>query len=252
MTRFIALPDMQIPYHDKAFIDALMVMVDETQPDALLIVGDELDAPEPSRWNKGFAGEYAPTLQRSINECYEILRDFRGIMGAKPIHLMRSNHGERIQKYISKYAPALASLDSLKYEELLSLSSINITYHAQPYEFAPGFVLAHGDEGGSSQVAGGTALGLARKWNRSVVAGHTHKAGLVHQHAYLNGKPSSLLYGVEVGHAMDMKKAGYLASGSANWQQAFAVIDVDGKHAIPDLRIVRNKSFILDGKQYKW
>jgi hypothetical protein len=40
---------------------------------------------------------------------------------------------------------------------------------------------------------------------------------------------------MEVGHMMDMKKAGYLRAGSANWQQAFGVIEVDGRNVRPSL-----------------
>jgi hypothetical protein len=65
--RVVVLSDLQIPYqHDKT-VDATLEFIQDYKPDELWCVGDELDAPEPSRWNKGMAGEYAETLQDSID-----------------------------------------------------------------------------------------------------------------------------------------------------------------------------------------
>lgn len=234
--RWLVISDIQSPDEDLKAIDSVLSFIDTIQPDGLLCVGDELDSPEPSRWNKGYAGEYAGTLQKSIDRCNALLGEFRDALGDdKPFHLMRSNHGDRIRTYLKRYAPALDSLRALDYKELLGLDDLGITFHDKPYEFAPGWVLAHGDEGSLIQTAGGTALGLAKRWGKSVVCGHTHRAGLQHHHLYLNGKPNTLLFGMEVGHLMDIRKANYLKAGSSNWQTAIGLIDVDGKHVTPTL-----------------
>lgn len=248
--RWVVIPDMQIPDHDMKAIRSLYKFIEGYNPDGLLIVGDELDAPEPSRWNKGYAGEYAGTLQKSIDTCNGILAGFRYSLGDGPIHLMRSNHGERIRSYLSRYAPALSSLRSLDYGSLLGLDDIGITYHERPYEFAPGWLLAHGDEGSLIQTSGGTALGLAKKWGKSVVCGHTHKAGLLHQHLAVNAKVTSHLFGLEVGHLMAMSKADYLKAGSANWQQAFGIIEVRGKHVHPNLVPIFDSGVYYNGVRY--
>jgi hypothetical protein len=65
--RIVVLSDLQIPYHDSKAVEASIQFVKDYKPDELWCVGDELDAPEPSRWNKGMAGEYAETLQDSID-----------------------------------------------------------------------------------------------------------------------------------------------------------------------------------------
>lgn len=249
--KWLVIPDLQVPDHDLKAVASVTRFIEWLQPDGLLCVGDELDSPEPSRWNKGYAGEYAGTLQKGIDTCHDILDGFATALGPnKPFHLMRSNHGERIRTYIARYAPALASLEVLDYQRLLGFDALGITYHEQPYEFAPGWVLAHGDEGSLTQTAGGTALGLAKKWGKSVVCGHTHRAGLQHSHLYLNGRPSSLLFGLEAGHLMDIRKADYLKAGSANWQQALAVIDVDGKRVHPQLIPMFDSSVTYQGKRF--
>lgn len=203
------------------------------KPHELWCVGDELDAPEPSRWNKGMAGEYAPTLQDSIDLTYNIMADFRAALGRnKPFVIQRSNHTDRIQTYIRKYAPAFGSLDTLKIEELLGYHSLNIQYLHKFKELLPGWVMAHGDEGRAIQTPGSTAMSLANKLGKSVVCGHTHKLGLQHQTTGLYGK-NKTLYGMEVGHLMDMKQASYLTSGVANWQQGIGILIEKNRKVIP-------------------
>jgi hypothetical protein len=196
-------------------------------------VGDELDAPEPSRWNKGMAGEYAPTLQDSIDLTYEIMADFRTALGRnKPFIIQRSNHTDRIQTYIRKYAPAFSTLETLKIEELLGYHSLNIQYLHKFKELLPGWIMAHGDEGRSIQTPGSTAMNLARKVGKSVVCGHTHKLGVQHETTGLYGK-NKTIYGLEVGHLMDIKQASYLTSGVANWQQGIGILIQKGRQVIP-------------------
>ena len=224
MRRIVVLSDLQIPYHDPVALKKVISFIKWYRPNELWCVGDELDAPEPSRWNKGMAGEYAPTLQDSIDQTYNIMADFRDALGRnKPFIIQRSNHTDRIQTYIRKYAPAFGSLESLKIEELLGYSSLGIQYLHRFKELLPGWVMAHGDEGRSVQVPGSTAMSLAKKLGKSVVCGHTHKLGLQHETTGLYGK-NRTVYGLEVGHLMDMRQASYLPSGIANWQQGIGIL----------------------------
>lgn len=225
--RWVVLSDLQVPDHDKRAVDLVTRFIKATKPDGLLCVGDECDQPEPSRWNKGMAGEYAGTLQKNLDLTHAILADFRRALGAdKPFHLMRSNHTDRIDTYIRRYAPALHGLRDIEYTKLVRLEELGITWHRKPFSFEPGFLLAHGDEGSLSRIAASTAMGLVRKWNYSVVCGHTHKLGLQHDHRALNGRITRHLWGMEVGCLMDMRKADYLGPGmSANWSLGIGVID---------------------------
>ena len=231
--RIVVLSDLQIPFQDNQAVKATLSFIKDYKPDELWCVGDELDAPEPSRWNKGMAGEYAPTLQDSIDQTYNIMADFRDALGRnKPFIIQRSNHTDRIQTYIRKYAPAFGSLESLKIEELLGYSSLGIQYLHRFKELLPGWVMAHGDEGRSVQVPGSTAMSLAKKLGKSVVCGHTHKLGLQHETTGLYGK-NRTVYGLEVGHLMDMRQASYLTSGIANWQQGIGILVEKNRKVTP-------------------
>ncbi len=230
--RIVVLSDLQIPYQDNRIVDATLTFIREYKPDELWCVGDELDAPEPSRWNKGMAGEYAETLQDSIDLTHETMASYRKALGNKPFVIQRSNHTDRIDTYIRKYAPAFQSLDSLKIETLLGYDKLGIRYLHKMTELLPGWVMAHGDEGALNRAPGATALNLAKRLGKSVVCGHTHRVGLQHETSGMYGKTSTL-YGLEVGHMMDMSKAHYLTSGSANWQHGIGILVENNRKVTP-------------------
>jgi len=231
--RVVVLSDLQIPYQDNTAVDATLDFIRDYKPDELWCVGDELDAPEPSRWNKGMLGEYADTLQDSIDLTNEIMSDYKTALGKnKPFYVQRSNHTDRIDTYMRKFAPAFSSLTSLKIEELLGYKKLGINYLHKMHELLPGWVMAHGDEGALNRAPGATALNLAKRLGKSVVCGHTHRVGLQHETTGFYGKTNTL-YGLEVGHMMDMAQASYLTSGSANWQQGIGILVQTGNKVTP-------------------
>jgi predicted phosphodiesterase len=233
MRKILVLSDIQYPYQDPVAIKAVLSLIKHEKPHELWCVGDELDAPQPSRWNKGMAGEYENTLQDDIDGLHNLMLDFRNALGwRKPFIVQRSNHTDRIETYISKYAPALRNLRSTKVEELIGYDELNIQYLHRFKELLPGWVMAHGDEGRAVQVPGSTALSLAKKLGKSVVCGHTHKLGLQHETTGLYGK-NKTLFGLEVGHLMDMKQASYLTSGIANWQQGVGILVEHNRKVTP-------------------
>ena len=183
------------------------------------------------------AGEYAETLQDSIDLTHDIMSDFRNALGkGKKFIIQRSNHTDRIDTYMRKYAPAFMSLKSLEIETLLGYDKLGITYLHKMHELLPGWVMAHGDEGALNRAPGATALNLAKSIGKSVVCGHTHRVGLQHETRGFYGKTHTL-FGLEVGHMMDIKQASYLTSGNANWHHGVGLlVESKGKvtpYAVP-------------------
>ena len=247
--RYAILPDLQVPFHDKKALDHVCSWLASGNFDGLLNVGDESDSPNVSRWNKASAMEYAPVLDKHLTETHKVMRRLSEAVGwAKPHHVMRSNHADRLEKYIARYAPALHVLKPLKWEAMMGYGqpstltgdTLPITFHRQVWEFAPGWVLAHGDEGRLSQVPSSTALGLAKKFGRSCVCGHSHRAGVQHLTMGFNGRATVTLTGVEVGNLMDMRSASYLGGGSGNWRQAVAVATIKGRVCDVTLKLLHN------------
>ena len=232
MSNYIVVSDIQHPYEDRAALEVVLTAIAGGTWDGVLIVGDELDAPQAAKFSKGYAAEFAGTLQRDIDGCHAVLAEIVEAANGSDVVLMRSNHTQRIETYLNRYAPALASLRSLDYPTLLGLEELGIAWKNAPYKFTSdggGWILAHGDEGSLISSAGGTALNIAKRFNTSVVCGHSHRLGLQHHHAAYGGRVTKRIWGFETGHVMSMKKAGYLrrSGGGANWQQGYGLI-LDG------------------------
>ncbi len=250
MKRIVVLSDMQIPYHDKRAVRNVLGFLAEYKPDEIASVGDEVDFPQISRWTRGMAGEYKGDLQAHCDAGKRVLAGLRAAHDG-PIHVSRSNHMDRPLTYVRTRAPGLMGLKALEVPSLLDFDKYGITYHEEPYEIAPGWLLAHGDEGGSSRAPGGTALALARKWGYSVVCGHTHKLGIQHEHMSVNHRMVRERFGFEVGNLMDLKSAHYLRAGHANWNQGFGILYVDKHRVTPVPVFIRpNGTFVVEGKTY--
>lgn len=250
--RIVIISDWQIPFHHVAATQSLLNFVRRIKPDALACVGDEADLPSVSRWTEGSRGEYSAAIQSDLDTTRGILAAFRNALGYdKPFFLVRSNHTDRLERYIEKKAPAIAGLRGLTYPELVGLKDLKITWCPKMTEIAPNVLLAHGDEGNLSKVSGMTGLKLMEMTGKSIVCGHTHRQGLVWQSQGFNGRIETR-FAMEVGHLMEMSQASYLnPRGSANWQLGFGILEVTGKHVTPYLVPMKpDGSFTWAGKVY--
>lgn len=250
MQKIVVISDMQIPFHSKKHVESLLRYIEATKPD-IACVGDEIDVPTASRWSKGTAKEFEGTLQKDLNTTKEILLSFRQAQGMdKQFWLQRSNHTQRLEDYIRKFAPAFSVIDVLKIEALLGLNELGIIYNRQLAEIAPNVLLAHGDEGRMFKDSGRTALDLAKRTGKNIVCGHTHRAGIATESSGFGGN-QHVLWGMEVGNLMNLKStgAGYLKEKIANWQHAFGILHVEANMVKPEIVMMDSKGrFIADGE----
>ena len=250
MQKIVVISDMQIPFHSKKHVESLLRYIEATKPD-IACVGDEIDVPTASRWSKGTAKEFEGTLQKDLNTTKDILLSFRQAQGMdKQFWLQRSNHTQRLEDYIRKFAPAFSVIDVLKIEALLGLNELGITYNRQLAEIAPNVLLAHGDEGRMFKDSGRTALDLAKRTGKNIVCGHTHRAGIATESSGFGGN-QHVLWGMEVGNLMNLKStgAGYLKEKIANWQHAFGILHIEGNMVKPEIVMMDSKGrFIADGE----
>lgn len=241
--RYVIVPDLQCPQHSPQHVASLANFIKQTKPAEVISVGDEADFTGISKWAHGTPLQFETNLHKEREATVEVLRQL------KITQMVRSNHTDRLYNTLKMRVPEFRHLPELTLEKFLRLDELGITYHKQPTEIAPGWVLAHGDEGNLSQQGGMTALNLARRFGKNVVCGHTHRAGLTHHTTAVNGKTTGTLWGLEVGHMMDMRKATYLKGGYGNWQQAFGILYVDNKTVTPSLIPMRaDGSFTVEGK----
>jgi predicted phosphodiesterase len=244
MERIVVVSDLQIPYHDPRAVYNLIDFIKRYKPDRVVSIGDEIDLPQVSKWEKGRMGEYAGTIGKDRDATVKILEKLR------VTDVIRSNHTDRLFNYIASYAPGLYGIPELQLENFLRLPELGITYWRKPMPIAPNWVAVHGDHGRISQVAGQTALKQALQHGKSLVCGHTHRLGLSSVTEASGGIVGRIVTGLEVGNLMDFKKAHY-THGSANWQQGFGLLYVDGKNVTPvAVPVAKDGSFIIEGKRY--
>lgn len=250
--RIAIIPDLQVPLHDQKTVDVVCEWLRDFKPDRLVNVGDDADMTQISRWVRGRKEEYAGGLQADLDATARVHKQFRWAIGPSAEYwVQRSNHVDRFEHYLNRGAPAFADLRVLDLPSLLGYLDNDITYNRRPTEFAPGWLVAHGDEGSLIQAAGGTAMNLAARWGRSVVCGHTHRFGIQHRHNVVNGRVLQHLWGLEVGHLMDLQKASYLKAGHGNWQQGVAAFHVDGRHVDVHPIPIHNRRLHYDGRSYR-
>ncbi|MFF8629657.1 metallophosphoesterase family protein [Streptomyces werraensis] len=252
MRRIVVISDTQMPFEDKRALKNVIAFVGEYQPDAVVQIGDLVDYPTPSRWNAGTKSEFEAGVLRDSEYAKEnFLAPLRAVYDG-PLGVLEGNHDERPRKYLEQRAPALAAEDTFyRFENLLDFKGFGVDLLPPYYDIAPGWVAIHGHESaGLNQVAGRTAAAKARKAGTSLVMGHTHRLAISPESTGYAGKLRTI-YGFEVGHLMDVKKAGYLKNGPANWQKGFGLFYA-GKysatpHAIP---VEDDGSFVVEGQRY--
>ncbi len=251
MKLIIVLADLQVPYHDPDYIKVMLKFVKAQRQSGKYRkvevgqIGDLQDQPEVGRWNKGAAGEYSGTFWSGVRETRRIIQQFDFDW------IKVGNHDRRVEDYITKYAPALGGEDSeWNLNSLFGLS--DKVLRRKPFEMAPGWVAAHGDEGSLSPIAGRTAFNLTSRWDASVVCGHTHRAGTVSTTIGLGEGNRRRLTGMEIGHGMLESSATYIRHGAPNWQRAFGLFVVERGQTYDHLIMMTpDCRFVWDGRLYK-
>ena len=251
--RIVIISDTQIPYDDRKALKAVVRFIGEYQPDEVIHIGDLMDFPQPSRWNKGTAGEFEGSVFADVEQAKRrFLGPLREVYEG-PIGVHEGNHDERARTYLAKYAPALAESGAFNIETLLDFDGFGMDLLPEFNEVAPGWISTHGHRGGIrlTQKGGQTALNAAVKFRKSVVMGHTHRLGVISDTAGYGGNVHQIVTGLEVGNLMNMRLATYLKGGTANWQQGFGLLTVDGRHVKPEAVNIDSGKFSVDGHTWE-
>ena len=245
----VIVPDLQVPLHDKQYVERMIQFVKDIQPDTVGLIGDLSDSTEISRWVKGKPGEYTGQFQNACDKVSEVVRAFRQACPEADMYLQDSNHDGRIRDYLTEGAPALLGQRSLAVEELFGLKANGVLYKRKPYEFFPGVVTVHGHEESYSSVPGKYGLDAINRYGKSVVYGHTHRPILTINSRGYDGNLDTQ-FAMNVGHGMDTKKVDYVKSGSMNWCRGLGVVHYDNGQLYPELVLSLDGTFRYNGKLY--
>ena len=251
--RIVVCSDIQFPYHNRKQTNAVIRFIGDTQPDEVVLIGDCMDYPQPSRWSKGTRGEFEGSVYKDSEKFQtDVLEPLRAVYDGH-VGMHEGNHDLRPREYLAKNAPALSDSADFNIENLLRFGDFDVRLLPDFYDVAPGWVSTHGHLASMSlsRLPGYTALNAAVKFGKSVVCGHTHRLGIGAKTTGVGGKVSQQLFGMEVGHLMDQKKAAYLKGGTANWQAGFGLLTVDGNHVKPEIIPITAGKFSVDGETWK-
>ena len=249
----IILPDIQFPFHDALILKKILKVIEDLQPDAIVSIGDAIDFPQVSRWSKGTAGEYAPTLQNHIDGFREdVLGPLREAVPAADITWLEGNHDQRLRDFIKSYAAPLSTIRALEVPSLFDLDDLSIKYVRGPIRIGTNVLAVHGHEsGGYCSSASAWDLKFLKRYgsDKSFVFGHTHQPFLVTRAYGYEGKVTPR-FTMNVGSIMDPIHATYVKDGAVSWQMSFALLRDDGKRVWPELVTADNRSFWVSGVKY--
>lgn len=252
MKTTLILPDIQWPDCDMLMLKKVISVAKELQPDAILQIGDAIDFPQVSQWNKGRAGEFATDLQDHIDGWRKVMENIREVCPKSQITWLEGNHDLRIQDFLKKYAAPVTSLRVLEMPALFGLDELSIKYTRGLTLIAPGTYAAHGHEsGGYAASPSAWDMKFMKRYgsDKSFVFGHTHSPFLISRAFGYEGKVSPR-FTMNVGSIMDPVKATYVKDGAVSWTMSFGVIHDDGKRVYPELVLATDRGFMFNGK--KW
>ena len=190
----VVVPDIQIGYyrgrdgqleptHDEKAILVCLKMIQDTQPEVIACVGDNLDFPEMGKYLTYPA--YAQTTQASIDRATFFCAQMRAMAPNAKIIWLAGNHEERMPKYLLVNAGVAYGLRKGNIPESWPVLSVPYLCRMDEFgvEYRPGYPAAdfwvneklriiHGDRVKSS---GSTAHVYLNQEKTSVIYGHIHR-----------------------------------------------------------------------------
>jgi predicted phosphodiesterase len=186
----VILPDMQIGYyrdsegvlqptHDEEALAVALSVTASANPDHVVLVGDNLDAPEFGKYRLSPA--YALTTQASIDRATKLCFELRAVAPNAKISWIAGNHEERISN---------ATLDNLKAAYGIKRGLDPASYPVLSVPF-----LLRMDETQIEYKAGYPAGAVWINERLRVIHGDKVRSGGSTAHAYLNTSKTSVIYG---------------------------------------------------------
>lgn len=190
----VVLPDIQIGYyfdrkeqlvstHDTEAIDLSLRLISDIRPDLIVMVGDNLDLPEMSKYRLSPA--FQRTMQPAIDYATELMFRLRDAAPEARIVWLAGNHEERLVNYILDNAVAAFALRqgsrpdgwpvlSVPHLCRLDVSGVEYLegYPANDFWVNERLRVIHGDRVKSS---GSTAHVYLTEHKTSVIYGHIHR-----------------------------------------------------------------------------
>lgn len=239
----VQVPDIHVPDHHERGVQNLIQFIGDQQPAAVIMTGDFLDCLSVARWSADTLLEAGSFFQKEVDEGRRLLGDLRAVYDG-PVSFLPGNHEDRLSKWGATRGKGVFGLRALTIPSLLDFDGFGIETPGAPFEFAKGVVAIHGEKLGAK--AGMSVSKEMDRFGCSVVMGHCHRLAVTFRR-----QGDRCTFGVEGGHLMDQRKAGYLSYGLADWQMGFSVVEVSGRRITPAVvPVASDGSFTFQGDQW--
>jgi predicted phosphodiesterase len=247
----LILSDWQCELQDDDYLNRVLRLVKDVQPDKIIHVGDESDATTIGRWVQGTPAEAEGNLQREIDTTHGWLQKYREAAPDATFQICYSNHLARFTQSITSRLPAFRHLRALSIENLFGLEELGIKYERKIFEVFPGVVAGHGHQWGltsANQYSKGTSV--VATTGASVIAGHTHRPLLTSVATGYNFDIHAKFY-MNVGCGMKFSEAEYIKSTAPQWAHGTGLVHWHRDHGShPELLVARDTRFEFRGVWY--
>lgn len=250
------LPDMQIGYyrgvdgqlhttHDEQAIKVALDIVKDANPTLVVLVGDNLDLPEMSKYR--LTAPYQQTTQATIDRATTLCFEIREAAPEARIVWLAGNHEERLPRYLIDNASAAFGLRRGSTPESWPVMSVPYLCRLDEsnVEYLPGYPASHiwitenlkvihGDKVASG---GSTAHKYLATQKVSVIYGHIHRREWAERTRDDHDGPSTILAAspgclARIDGAVPSTKGGVDLDGRPirqheDWQQGLAIIPHD-------------------------
>jgi len=236
-TRIAVLPDIHVPAHDKLAMWAVKAFLKDYQPHILIFIGDVADVFALSHWAR--PPRVVANQQAELDETRRLVDSLIEISGCLHVFYIMGNHEDRIFRYLTDPASAVANiLDFSTREPIMSFHGLMGYKPGDPVTFI--YDLAErGGFGGAILInddlelhhgrivrptPGASPRADADETGRSTATGHTHRVGMSVRQA-TRGE----IRAIELGHLVDPTHP-YLAYANLtnNWHPAIGAGKVVG------------------------
>ena len=226
------LSDQHVPFHDKHLHEATVAWLTDHQPDRILLLGDLLDFDQVSRYARNDL--HTATMQDTLDQGYEVLRDYRAAAPDADIVCLAGNHEERLRAAIGKQLAAITNLKRpgdddglLSVPFLLRFDELGIKFVGSDvggYEHAaikvtPELQAIHGWI--AKKGSGSSARATLDHIRVSTICGHTHRASSVFSTSWSIDNEPRTLVALETGCMCEIRD-GLSHAPRPDWQQGFA------------------------------
>lgn len=254
--RCAILPDAQIGYfrnrkgkleptHDEKAIDLALAITKSLNPEKVVLLGDNLDLPELSKYR--ITPAYQQTTQATIDRATAFCAQIRDAAPNAEIIWLAGNHEERLPNHILDNARAAFGLRRGLVPEEWPILSVPFLCHMDRYriEYRPGYPASHVwlnnkiriIHGNKVKSNGSTAHMYLANEKHSVIYGHIHRIETAYKTREDFDGPRTIMAAspgclARIDGAVPSTKQGMDIDGRPllsheNWQQGMAVVEYE-------------------------